>query len=167
MLFRSDYAGNWLFDHDAIALDAEIGVNIHPYVPMFALFGQYVKSDADDRAHGIPSRYGEDDDTGYLIGAKIGHAKVKKFGDWQAKYNYRRLENDAWPDWLPDSDTYGGRTNIKGHEYEFTFGIHKNVYLAVDYYDTKPIHTDPVPPFGGLIKGRNEKVFQGDLVLTW
>jgi polyhydroxyalkanoate synthesis regulator phasin len=162
-----DLAGNWLFDHDAVAVDAEIGVKIHPYVPMFAVFGQYVKSDADDSSQGIPSRYGEDDDTGYLFGAKLGHSKIKKFGQWQLKYNYRRLENDAWPDWLPDSDAYGGRTNIKGHEYEFKFGLHKNVELAVDYYDTKPIRTDPVAPFGGLVDGRVEKVFQGDIVLKW
>ncbi|MBW1683054.1 MAG: putative porin [Deltaproteobacteria bacterium] len=161
-----DANGNWLFDHDAWALDAELGVKIPGPVPYFALFGQFVKSSAEKNDDGISSRYGKDDDTGYLVGFKLGHKNVKKLGQWQINYNYRRLENDAWPDWLPDSDFYGGRTNVKGSEYEVVFGLAKNVTLGIDYYDAKPIRTQAVGLGGGLAD-QDEKVFQADLVLKW
>jgi hypothetical protein len=62
----------------------------------------------------------------------------------QVSYNYRRLERDSWPDFLPDSDFYGGGTNAKGHEYEISLGIGKNVTLGLDYYNTEIIraHSD-------------------------
>ena len=58
---------------------------------------------------------------------------------WQAKYNYRRLERDAWADFLPDSDFYGGDTNVKGWEAEFKLAINKNVTLGLDYYNAELI----------------------------
>jgi len=70
-------------------------------VPLVAVFGQYVKSDADV------------DSKGWLVGVKFGHKKVKELGQWQVKYNYRRLKKDAWPDFLLDSDSYGGATDEK------------------------------------------------------
>jgi polyhydroxyalkanoate synthesis regulator phasin len=154
--------GNLLFDYGAIVGDIEIGTKLpFPIVPFAAVFGQYVKSDADDSRDGFPSAWGKDDDTGWLVGFKFGHEKVKKRWQWQAKYNYRRLEADAWPDFLPDSDAYGGDTNIKGHEIEFTLGLHKNVTIGLDYYNTKPIRT--APGAGDM----DETVLQTDLVLKW
>jgi len=43
------------------------------------MFAQYVKSDADV------------DSKGWLVGVKFGHKKVKELGQWQVKYNYRRV----------------------------------------------------------------------------
>jgi len=65
------------------------------------MFGQYVESDAND------------DSKGWLVGVKFGHKKVKELGQWQVKYNYRRLEKDVLSDFLPDSDFYGGATDEK------------------------------------------------------
>jgi len=154
--------GNLMFEYDSIVCDLEIGTKLPcSLVPFAAVFGQYVKSDADDSRDGFPSAWGKDDDTGYLVGFKFGHKKVKKRWQWQAKYNYRRLETDAWPDFLPDSDAYGGDTNIKGHEIEFKLGLHKYVTIGLDYYNTKPIRT-------ALGAGdMAEKVLQADLVLKW
>jgi len=142
-----DAAGNLTEDYDSFAADLEFGAKLPGPVPFVALFGQYVTSDAND------------DNNGWLVGTKIGHKKVKKLGQWQLKYNYRRLEKDAWPDFLPDSDFYGGATNAKGNEIEFNLGLAKNVTLGMDYYfDVKPIdgNTDD-----------KEKVLQLDLVLKW
>jgi len=131
-----DNAGNRVYEYNAIAADAELGFNKIPGpVPFVALFGQYVNSDADTDI----DRDGFDDNEGWLAGIKFGHEKVKKFAQWQAKYNYRRLERDAWPDFLSDSDFFGGDTNVKGHEGEFKFGLHKNVTLGLDYYRSEPI----------------------------
>ena len=64
----------------------------------------------------------------------MGDAKVSNFGDWQLKYNYRRLEADAWPEFLSDSDFFFGATNVKGSEFEFIWGLAKGVNVSVDYY---------------------------------
>jgi hypothetical protein len=126
-----DANGNFEDDYDAVGIDAELGMKLSDPVPYVGIFGQYVNSDQGD------------DDTGYLAGIKFGHKKVKKFGQWQVKYNYRRLEKDAWPDFLPDSDFYGGQTDVEGNEIEFTFGLAKNVTFGVDYYLSERIDREP------------------------
>jgi polyhydroxyalkanoate synthesis regulator phasin len=158
-------AGNLAFDYDAFALDAEIGAKL-PWsaVPYAAVFGQYVKSDASDTASdGTPSATGHDDDTGWLVGFKFGHKKVSSRWQWQATYNYRHLETDAWPDFLPDSDAFGGATNIKGSEFEFVLGLHKNVTIGVDYYMTEVLDNDHV----GMTPDQEERLLQVDLILKW
>jgi hypothetical protein len=72
--------------------------------------------------------------SGFSCGFKLGHDKVAKFGDWQFKYIYAMLGKDAVLDVLPDSDRYGGKTNIRSHEAELTFGLGKNTFLGVDVY---------------------------------
>ncbi|NNE37966.1 MAG: hypothetical protein HKN08_06640 [Gammaproteobacteria bacterium] len=68
------------------------------------------------------------EDDGYLIGVKASQ------GPWSLGYNYAHLEQNAWPDILPDSDRFGGLTGIKGHEIAFTYSIMRNVAVGVDYY---------------------------------
>jgi hypothetical protein len=152
----TDPNGDLFYDYDSVAFGAELGfktAGIIPFVPQLALFGEYVMAlDSDDDLDGD----GNDDDTGYLIGVKFGHS-VKKFGDWQFKYNYRRLERDAWPDAFPDSDFFGGATNVKGHEAEFKVGLTKHITLGVDYYFSNE-----------EIRGDEElDLVQLDLVLKW
>ncbi len=143
-----DKNGKLIYDYDAWTVDGELGFHFGGPVQMAALFGQYVQSDADK------------DDTGYLFGAKMGAKKVKAFADWQLKYNYRKLERDAWPDFLPDSDFYGGATNAEGHEVEFVFGLAKNVTIGLDYYfDVEPI--DAVDPV------KKQDLLQVDLIVKW
>ena len=142
-----DSSGNLTQDYDSIAFDAEYGINLGGPVPCIALFGQYVSSDADE------------DETGYLAGLKFGHKKVKKFGQWQVKYNYRDIERDAWPDFLPDSDFYGGATDAKGNEIELVFGLAKYVTLGVDYYfNVEPLNDNT---------DREQDLLQADLVVKW
>jgi polyhydroxyalkanoate synthesis regulator phasin len=141
----TDAGGKLLFDYDSINLDAEVGFKLDVLVPYAAVFGQYVKADTND------------DDMGYLIGLKFGDKKVKEFGQWGFKYNYRHLEMDAWPDFLPDSDFYGGETNSKGHEFEFILGLAKHVTFGIDYYRTENINGPKA----------EEDVAQFDLLLKW
>ena len=123
----TDAGGLWLYDHDSTAFDAELGFKIPSFVKYASIFGEYVKSDADTN------------DTGWLAGITLGDEKVNELGKWQFIYNYRKLEKDAWVDWLPDSDFYGGKTGTKGSEFEFVFGVSKNVTLGLDYYLNQPI----------------------------
>jgi hypothetical protein len=116
-----------------------------------------VSSDADSDLDGD----GFEDNEGYLVGVKFGHKNVKKLWQWQGKYNYRRLERDAWPDFLPDSDFYDGATNAKGHEVEFQLGLQKNVDLKLDYYSSELIRQAP----GGTAEP--EDLLQIDLNVKW
>ena len=135
-------------DASAWAVDGEIGFSGLPvYV---GVFGQYVSSDADDY------------NTGYLFGVKCGDKKVKEFGDWQIKYNYRKLEALAWWDQLPDSDFMGGDTNVKGSEIELVVGLHKNVTLGLDYYKAEVDETTGYDP-----NEEDQDLLQLDLVVKF
>jgi len=116
-------------DFDSIAVSAELGCKTSmDSIPFVALFGDYVNNLSTS-----------DEDCGYLLGVKFGDKKVKKAKDWQVKVLYRRLEQDAWFDALPDSDSYGGDTGVKGYELIFKYGLTRNVGLALDYYSMKNI----------------------------
>ena len=102
---------------------------------------------------------GGQNEIGAGAGVKFGHRKLNKFAHWQARYNYRHLERDAWPDFLPDSNFADGGTNVKGHEVEVKFGLSRNVTLGLDYYfDVKPIKD---PEYG------KQKLLQVDLLLKF
>ena len=118
-----DGEGNFRNDYDALAVGGQLSFTGLELVPKVSVFGEWIT--AFD-----PS----DDETGWLVGVAFGDAKVSGFGDWQVKYNYRRLEADAWPEFLTDSDALFGATNTRGSELEFAWGIAKGVSLSVDYY---------------------------------
>ncbi len=118
-----DADGNLVNGYDAITLGAQLSIAGTGLVPMVSLFGEWVNAFDPD-----------DDDTGWLLGFALGNAQVSERGDWQFKYNYRRLEADAWPEFLPDSDHLFGATNTKGSEFEFAWGLGSGVDVALDYY---------------------------------
>ncbi len=149
---------NHSYDYDALSPAVELGIK-EPFaglVPYCALFGEYVNA-FDPNS----------DNDGYALGFKFGDKKVKKPGQWQFKYVYRRLERDAWFDGFPDSDAYDGDTNVKGHEAAFTYGLRKNVTLGLDYYYMKPIKTLSGVSDHSLGSANNQQVLQADLVLKF
>jgi hypothetical protein len=117
---------NYKFDYDAWVGTGEFGFN-NPFsqsiVPYVGLFGEYIYNPDP-----------EDNNKGYLGGIRLGHPYIKKFGDWQLQYAYRRLEKDAWLDILPDSTFYGGATNVKGHRGSIFFGLAKNLVFDINYF---------------------------------
>jgi polyhydroxyalkanoate synthesis regulator phasin len=141
-----DAAGKWIYDLSSTAFDAELGFKFPSFIKYASVFGEYVKSDADT------------DNTGWLAGITLGDEKVSEFGKWQFIYNYRNLEKDGWVDWLPDSDFYGGKTGVKGSEFEFTFGLSKNVTFGLDYYLNKPIDN---------ISNKDMSLIQADLLVKF
>ncbi len=125
-------------EYDALVASAEIGVN-NPieqldFINYCALFGDYVI--APDPT---------DDNQGFLVGLSVGDKKVSKKGEWAAKALYRYLEQDAWLDFLPDSDAYDGGTNIHGPELVFEYGLSDNVILGLDWYYCDLINGADVP----------------------
>jgi len=142
--------GGLQYNYDSLGVSTELGFK-NPLgieaLPYFALIGDYINNFD-------PSS----DNDGFLVGCKLGDKKVGKKGQWQAKYLYRRLERNAFPDTFPDSDFYGGETNAKGHEAIFQYGLLDNVILGLDYYYSEPIK--------GATRNQ-EHLFQTDIVFKF
>ncbi|MBN1493140.1 MAG: putative porin [Candidatus Omnitrophica bacterium] len=128
---------NWI----CLAGGAELGMNFDKegLIPYAGIFGEGVLN--------IDS-----EDPGFLFGAKIGDKKVKTFGDWQLKGSYRYLERNSWIDSYPDSDAWGGATDVKGLEGILEMGLMDNVILSLDYYRMAAIQD-----------GAKEDIFQVDV----
>lgn len=77
----------------------------------------------------------DDNDTGYLFGAKYGSAKKK--GTWDITYFYEKLEADATVGLLTDSDFGGGGTDAKGHVFSGTYAFHNNWNFKATYFINK------------------------------
>jgi hypothetical protein len=97
---------------------AEVGLNLG--VPV-AVYGDYaINQDADD------------DDTGYLVGFRLG--KTKEPGSFDFNYNYRELEANAVLGAWSDSDFIGGGTNGKGHKLALGVQLTKVLKGNVTYF---------------------------------
>lgn len=81
---------------------------------------------------------------GYDLGVQLG--KAKHVGDWQIKYSYTDLQEDATLGVYSDSDNFGGGTGAKGHAVRVKYKMGKEVYLAGSFFhDTlykSKSHTD-------------------------
>lgn len=85
------------------------------------LFADYViNTDADDN------------DTGYLFGARYGSARAR--GTWDLGWFYEKLEADATVGLLTDSDFGGGGTDSKGHAITGTYAFHDNWNFKLTYF---------------------------------
>ncbi|MBN1914216.1 MAG: putative porin, partial [Candidatus Omnitrophica bacterium] len=105
--------------------------------PEGKLFGEYVRNLNDSKP--------DDDKSGYMFGFGFGASKIAGWGDWKASYGFARLETDAVLDILPDSDRYGGKTNIRGHEVKFSYGLGENTTLDLDIYRTQKLSRPKAP----------------------
>ncbi|MFA6142643.1 MAG: putative porin [Candidatus Omnitrophota bacterium] len=97
---------------------------------------------------------------GALVGAYIGKKKIKVPGDWKARAEWRYIERDSIPDFMPDSDFYGfgtftvgqtglnagnnglgkeNGTNGKGINLCLDYQLLKNTSVSLEYYWMKPI----------------------------
>jgi hypothetical protein len=109
---------------------------------------------------------GTKENTGYMLGGYVGSKKIKNPGDWKVRCEWRHIERDAIPDFMPDSDFYGfgtyvstaqpsgingcpagGGTNGRGINMALEYQLFKNTALNFEYYWMKPIisfdKTDP------------------------
>jgi len=77
----------------------------------------------------------DDNNFGYDLGIQLG--KAKHVGDWQVKYSYTDLQEDATLGAYSDSDNFGGGTGAKGHAIRAKYKMGKKLYLAGSFfYDT-------------------------------
>jgi hypothetical protein len=74
----------------------------------------------------------DDNNFGYDLAFKLG--KAKKIGDWQLKYSYTELEEDAVLGAHSDSDNFGGGTAAKGHAIRTQYKFDKKTYIAGTWF---------------------------------
>ena len=126
-------SGALRYDYDSagvsadLALAAPFGLEV---IPEVGIFGDFIANIDGDEI---------DDSTGWSMGARFGDKKVAGPGQWQFKYIFANLGKDAFVDFTPDSDRYGGKTDVRSHEGILEYGLNKNVTLALDYYQSKRI----------------------------
>ena len=106
-------------DYDVAEVFGEYGFKIGQ-TPA-AAFASYVKNTSASTSQ----------DTGWLVGGKLGKCKDK--GSWEFSYDYRNLEADAVLGAFSDSDFVGGGTNGKGHRFGYTYQLAKNLQGALTY----------------------------------
>ena len=84
-------------------------------------------------AAGVVYNFAADDNNfGYDLGFQLG--KAKNVGDWQVKYSYTDLEEDATYGAYSDSDNFGGGTAASGHAIRAKYKMGKNLYLAGNFF---------------------------------
>ncbi|WP_373031708.1 putative porin [Sulfurovum sp.] len=74
----------------------------------------------------------DDNNFGYDLAFQLG--KAKDINDWQVKYSYTDLEEDATYGAYSDSDNFGGGTAAKGHAIRAKYKAGKNLYLAGNFF---------------------------------
>jgi hypothetical protein len=125
--------GNYANNYDAVSPALEIGIDdpldylgmdiaAIKFLDLFVAFSH--NTDVTDSANA------------WIAGTKFGAKSVTKFGDWQLRYAYKKLEKDAVLDVLPNDDFYGGKTSTCGNECFFEFGLAKGTSLLLNYYHT-------------------------------
>jgi len=130
---------NKAIDNSAGTNTTNAGKNASRYAPLVPSLDCTVSEFAGQYSVGLFADYvvntaTSSKNTGYGMGVRLGDAKVNGRGTWQIRYIARALEKDAFPDAFPDSDSYGGQTNVKGNELIVEMGLTKSASLSLDYY---------------------------------
>jgi len=126
-LFKGKRKGNTLDENGLYANDYHV-VEAFWELQFKDLFGMPFKV-----AAGIVYNFGADDNNfGYDLAFQLG--KAKDIGDWQVKYSYTDLEEDATYGAYSDSDNFGGGTAAKGHAIRAKYKMGKNLYLAGNFF---------------------------------
>lgn len=111
-------------DYDAVTASLEIGFcNLIEGIPFAAVYGDFINNITKSS-----------NNKGFIFGAKVGEKSFFKRGQWQIEANWRRLDQNAWLDFLPDICAYGGQTAIRGWQIKTSYGFFDNVFGSLTYY---------------------------------
>ena len=84
-------------------------------------------------AAGVVYNFAADENNfGYDLAFQLG--KAKNIGDWQVKYSYTDLEDDAAYGAYSDSDNFGGGTAASGHAIRAKYKAGENLYIAGNFF---------------------------------
>ena len=125
------------FIYNTMSLATELGFN-QPLgwtmIPRVAAIGEFIHNPDPN-----------ENNNGWLAGGYLGDKKVVDAKQWKITGTYRSLGKDAWLDVFPDSDFYGGATDVRGYETIFEYGLGKNVSFSIDYYRSERIKAAKAP----------------------
>jgi len=130
--YTVDKVNYYKYKYNLATMTGEVGLK-NP-IPGFApiryagLFGEYTNNVATSNGK-----------SGYLTGLTFGDEKVVEKGQWFFRGDWRRLEKNAVPDILPDSDFYFGDTGVSGYVLQFRYGLWKNINLQTKYFRAEQI----------------------------
>ncbi len=133
-------AGQYVSHYNTAIVGAELGYNdpfgekFPIYIPQIGIFGSY--ADNPD-----PSNK----NIAWMLGGYMGNSKVNSRGAWKITGMYRYIGADSFPDTFPDSDFYGGATDVKGYKNILEIGLAKNVSFKINYYRTERIKATKAP----------------------
>jgi hypothetical protein len=110
-------------DFNLFNIFGEVGFKVAAFDQEFPItvFGDWVQNSE-----------ASDEDTGYSFGVKLG--KAKKPGQWDIRYLYKDIEQNAVFGTFTDSDFGGGGTDAEGHEINLKYVLAKNWSLGVSYF---------------------------------
>jgi len=74
----------------------------------------------------------DDNNFGYDLAFQLG--KAKHVGEWQVKYSYTDLEEDATLGAYSDSDNFGGGTAARGHAIRAKYKYSNRIYFAGNFF---------------------------------
>jgi hypothetical protein len=109
----------YVYDYELTQVFAEAAFDVGEW-PMLVFMDYVNNSDASDN------------DTGWMLGTKIGQAKDR--GQMQFTYYYADKEADSMLGLITDSDFGGGGTDSKGHWLQFNYGINKSWTIGAQYF---------------------------------
>ena len=109
----------FLYDYELTQVFAEAAFNVGEW-PALVFFDYVNNSDPSDN------------DTGWIIGTRLGQAKDR--GQMQFAYYYADKEADSMIGMLTDSDFGGGGTDSKGHWVQFNYGLNESLTIGAQYF---------------------------------
>lgn len=132
--------GKYRYGYNSVSPELEVNANILDPValPLLGYFG-YNITYAGVYGNYIQAFEHARDNTGWIAGFKLGQRKVEDAGQWQLGWSIRQLEKDAWLDTYPDSDFYGGATNVKGQKTQLAVGLMRDFAVNLAWFDARPV----------------------------
>jgi len=109
----------YLYDYNLMQVFGEASFDIGEF-PALVFFDYVNNSDPSEN------------DTGWIVGTKIGQAKDR--GEMQFTYFYADKEADSMLGLLTDSDFGGGGTDSRGHWLQVNYGVSNSWAIGAQYF---------------------------------
>lgn len=81
---------------------------------------------------------------GWMLRATLGDVIPRASRDWNVSLAYKYLQPDATLDGLADADFHLGGTNAKGFILTGSYGVSKNAWLSLRYFNAKEVFGPPL-----------------------
>jgi hypothetical protein len=128
-------SGYLLTDMKILDLMMELGT---PFGSLYGkLFYEYAINTAENADVTAANTIDSDLDDAYQVGFRYGFKNVKKSGEWQGKFIYRKIEQNAVLSAFNDSTFHEGGTNAKGIQAGLKYQIRNGVQASYTFWDTE------------------------------